>query len=88
MLDRGLGWNRLHHSLFGESREGDETSLETKGNMGLANLEEKKLLLEFDLKGEAMRVLQKGKRKFSSLRINLRRWKLDEGCSSNSKTPK
>ena len=28
-----------------------------KGNMDLANLGEKKLLLEFDSKGEAMRVL-------------------------------
>ena len=28
-----------------------------KGNLGLANLGEKKLLLEFDSKGEALRVL-------------------------------
>ena len=59
-----------------------------KGNVGLANLGEKKFLLEFDSKGEATRVLQKGERKFSSFRINLRRWKLDEGCSSNPKTLK
>ena len=54
--------------------------------MGLANLGEKKFLLEFDSKGEATRVLQKGERKFSSFRINLRRWKPDD--SSNPKTPK
>ena len=34
-----------------------------------------------------MRVLQKGEIKFSSFRINLSRWKLGEGYSSNSKTP-
>ena len=56
--------------------------------VGLANLGEKKFLLEFDSKGEAMRVLQKGERKFSSFRINLRRWKPDEGCVLNPKTPK
>ena len=59
-----------------------------KGNVGLANLGGKKFLLEFDSKGEATRVLQKGERKFSSFRINLRRWKPDEGCSSKPKTPK
>ena len=57
-------------------------------NGGLANLGEKKLLLEFDSKREATRVLQKDKRKFSYFRINLRQWKPDEGCSSNPKTPK
>ena len=58
-----------------------------KGNLGLASLGKKKLLMEFDSKGEALRVLQKGEQKFSLLRIDLRRWKLDQGCSSNSKTP-
>ena len=58
------------------------------GNVGLANLGEKKFLLEFDSKGEVTRVLQKGERKFSSFRINLRRWKPDEGCSLNLKLQK
>ena len=57
-----------------------------KGNLSLANLGEKKLLLEFNLKGEAWWVLQKGERKFSFFRIDLRRWKSDEGCSPISKT--
>ena len=56
--------------------------------MGLTNLGEKKFLLEFDSKGEATRVLQNGERKFSSFKITLRRWKPDEGCSSNPKTTK
>ena len=38
-----------------------------KGNLGLANLGEKKLLLEFDSKGEALRVLQEGERSFPPL---------------------
>ena len=58
-----------------------------KGNPSPAFVGEKKILLEFDSKGEALRVLQKGERKFSFFRIDLRQWKVDEGYSPKSKTP-
>ena len=42
-----------------------------KGNIGLANLGEGKVLLEFALNGEALRVLWEGERSLSNFRVNL-----------------
>ena len=59
-----------------------------KGNLGLANLGDGKALLEFSLKGEESRVLQKGARIFLNFKIELRGWKPSEGCLLNPEVPK
>ena len=82
-------WSGIDSTIFDLEKAEKEMrqAWRLKGNLSLANLGEKKLLLEFNSKGEAWWVLQKGERKFSFFRIDLRRWKFDEGCSPISKTP-
>ena len=52
-----------------------------KGNLGLARLEENKVLLEFKLLGEAIWVMSFGKRLFGGIHLGLERWNPRNGCS-------
>ena len=84
LVGNWFGIDSIHFNLE-RARKEMRKVWRLKGNLGLASLGKKKLLLEFDSKGEVLRVLQKGERKFF-FKIDLRLWKLDEGCSPNSKT--
>ena len=52
-----------------------------KGNLGLARLEENKVLLEFKLLGEAIWVMSFGKRSFGGIHLGSERWNPRNGCS-------
>ena len=52
-----------------------------KGNLGLARLEKNRVLLEFELLGEAIRVMSSGKRSFGGFHLGLERWNPRNGCS-------
>ena len=52
-----------------------------KGNLGLARLEENRVLLEFELLGEAIWVMSSGKRSFGGIHLGLERWNPRNGCS-------
>ena len=52
-----------------------------KGNLGLARLEENRVLLEFKLLGEAIWVMSFGKRSFGGIHLGLERWNPRNGCS-------
>ena len=84
---------KLEHCIIGSwdtSSEGGE-DLETlgrslakiwglKGNLGMAKLEENKILLEFGLMEEANRVMSCGKRSFGGINLGLERWSPRVGC--------
>ncbi|RVW67007.1 hypothetical protein CK203_064871 [Vitis vinifera] len=84
---------KLEHCIIGSwdpSSEGGE-DLETlgrslakiwglKGNLGMARLEENKILLEFGLMEEANRVMSCGKRSIGGINLGLERWNPRVGC--------
>ena len=84
---------KLEHCIIGSwdpSSEGGE-DLETlghslakiwglKGNLGMARLEENKILLEFGLMEEANRVMSCGKRSIGGINLGLERWNPKVGC--------
>ncbi|RVX03161.1 hypothetical protein CK203_016731 [Vitis vinifera] len=51
-----------------------------KGKLGLARLEKGRVLLEFELVGEAKRVLFSGKRSVGGIQLGLERWDSRSGC--------
>ena len=58
-----------------------------KGFLGMAKWGDEKFLLEFESKGEALWVLQRGERNFRKFKVKLNLWELEEGCCSEG-TPK
>ncbi|RVX02890.1 hypothetical protein CK203_023158 [Vitis vinifera] len=52
-----------------------------KGNLGLARMEKNRVLLEFEILGEAIRVMSTGNRSFDGAHLRLERWNPRIGCS-------
>ena len=53
-----------------------------KGFLGLAKWGDEKFLLEFESKGEALWVMQRGERNFRKFKVKLNLWEPEEGCCS------
>ena len=58
------------------------------GDLGLSDMGDGKVLLQFATKGDELRVLQKGSRSFKSFKVELCRWKPNNGCRFNHEEPK
>ena len=52
-----------------------------KGNLGLARMEKNRVLMEFEILGEAIRVMSAGNRSFDGAHLRLERWNPRIGCS-------
>ena len=83
-------WTMMESFLLDPVEGGKKMSKKwgLKDFLGMTKMGEGKFLLEFALKREAARVLQKGERKFLSFNIDLRWWGLSEGCISSSTSMK
>ena len=58
------------------------------GDLGLSDLGDGKVLLQFATKGDELRVLQKGSRSFKSFKVELCRRKPNNGCQFNHEESK
>ncbi|RVX02554.1 hypothetical protein CK203_016400 [Vitis vinifera] len=85
---------KLEHCIIGswESSSAGGEDLETlgrtmakvwglKGNLGLARLEKNRVLLEFEILGEAIWVMSSGNRSFGGFHVGLERWNPRNDCS-------
>ena len=57
-------------------------------DLGLSDMGDGKVLLQFATKGDELRVLQKGSRSFKSFKVELCRWKTNNGSRFNHEEPK